>query len=92
MQEKEIDRFEMELAPLKTFILPGGTTAASDLHVARTACRRAERATVQLHAQEPVRAELLQYLNRLSDFLFVMARTANKRAGVGDSPWLSTPI
>jgi cob(I)alamin adenosyltransferase len=86
--EHDIDTFENELAPLKTFILPGGTPAAAFLHVARTACRRAERATVLLIDAEPVRAELLRYLNRLSDLLFVMARVANHRASVADVPWL----
>jgi cob(I)alamin adenosyltransferase len=86
--EHDIDTFENELSPLKTFILPGGTPAAAFLHVARTACRRAERAVVLLTEAEPVRAELLRYLNRLSDLLFVMARVANHRAGVADVPWL----
>ncbi|HKU42080.1 MAG TPA: cob(I)yrinic acid a,c-diamide adenosyltransferase [Polyangiales bacterium] len=86
--EHDIDLFETELAPLKTFILPGGSQAAAFLHVARTACRRAERAVVTLLDAEPVRPELLRYLNRLSDLLFVMARVANSRAGVADVPWL----
>jgi cob(I)alamin adenosyltransferase len=86
--EHNIDAFESELEPLKTFILPGGTPAAAFLHVARTACRRAERAIVLLTETEAVRAELLRYLNRLSDLLFVMARVANHRAGVADVPWL----
>lgn len=86
--ERDIDTFETELEPLKTFILPGGTEVAAFLHVARTACRRAERAVVQLRTAEPVRPELLRYLNRLSDLLFVMARVANHRAGVADVPWL----
>jgi cob(I)alamin adenosyltransferase len=86
--ERDIDAFEGELSPLKTFILPGGSAAAAFLHVARTGCRRAERAVVSLQESEPVRAELVRYLNRLSDFLFVMARVANHRASVADVPWL----
>jgi cob(I)alamin adenosyltransferase len=86
--EREIDTFETELAPLKTFILPGGSQLAAFLHVARTACRRAERAVVLLTEAEPVREEVMRYLNRLSDHLFVMARVANHRAKVADVPWL----
>jgi cob(I)alamin adenosyltransferase len=86
--ERDIDTFETELTPLKTFILPGGSPGAAFLHVARTACRRAERAVVTLLDTEPVRPELLRYLNRLSDLLFVMARVANHRAQVVDVPWL----
>ncbi len=85
--EAEIDRLEGELEPLTTFILPGGTTAAAAFHVARTVCRRAERATVRLDAEEPLGGLALRYLNRLSDLLFVMARAENKRAGVEDVPW-----
>lgn len=86
--ERDIDAFESELSPLKTFILPGGCPSAAFLHVARTGCRRAERAVVALQDAEPVRGELLRYLNRLSDLLFVMARVANHRAGIEDVPWL----
>jgi cob(I)alamin adenosyltransferase len=77
-----IDELELALPPLKNFILPGGTILAAELHRARTICRRAERAAVQLHEQEAVRALVLHYLNRLSDLLFVMARTVNHQAGV----------
>jgi cob(I)alamin adenosyltransferase len=86
--EHDIDAFETELAPLKTFILPGGSQVAAFLHVARTACRRAERAVVLLAEAESVREEVVRYLTRLSDGLFVMARVANHRAGVADVPWL----
>ena len=87
--EKAIDRAETELAPLKTFVLPGGTVGAAHLHLARTTCRRAERSVVALlEAGEPVRGEVLRYLNRLSDLLFVLARLANRRVGVSDVPWL----
>jgi cob(I)alamin adenosyltransferase len=85
--ESAIDRFEGELAPLRHFILPGGTPAAASLHLARAVCRRAERSVVALHRREPIGAEVLAYLNRLSDFLFVAARVANQRAGVRETIW-----
>ncbi|MBP7569380.1 MAG: cob(I)yrinic acid a,c-diamide adenosyltransferase [Acidobacteria bacterium] len=84
--EEWIDALEMELIPLRHFILPGGTRAASLLHVCRTVCRRAERRVVQL-GSEAVEPALLAYLNRLSDFLFVLARAANRRAGVAETEW-----
>lgn len=88
--EHAIDRAETELTPLKSFVLPGGCALAARLHVARTVCRRAERRVVALAHDENVhvRAELVQYLNRLSDLCFVLARLANKRASVADVPWL----
>jgi cob(I)alamin adenosyltransferase len=86
--ERAIDEFERELPPLKTFILPGGSECASLLHVARSVCRRAERRLVALANHEAVRPELLRYINRLSDLLFVTARYANFRANVTDVPWL----
>lgn len=82
--EKDIDALEGGLAPLKTFILPGGSPAAAALHTARTVCRRAERRVVTLMAAEPVDPLSLKYLNRLSDFLFVAARAANKAEGSED--------
>ncbi|MFH1746745.1 MAG: cob(I)yrinic acid a,c-diamide adenosyltransferase [Planctomycetota bacterium] len=85
--EQLIDKWTGQLAPLKNFILPGGTPAAAALHVARTICRRAERATVALAAEEPVTPFALKYLNRLSDMLFVMARFQNASAGVPDVLW-----
>ena len=85
--EAEIDRLEGELEPLRSFILPGGSTAAAAFHIARTVCRRAERATVRLDTEEALGGFALRYLNRLSDLLFVMARAENKRAGVADVPW-----
>ncbi|MEF3275021.1 MAG: cob(I)yrinic acid a,c-diamide adenosyltransferase [Chloroflexus sp.] len=85
--EAQIDAMELELAPLKQFILPGGTPVASYLHLARTICRRAERVVVTLAAEESIGPEILTYLNRLSDFLFVAARVANARAGIVDVPW-----
>lgn len=86
--EAAIDELELELEPLKAFVLPGGTLAASALHLGRTVCRRAERALVTLMSHEPVRAEALRYVNRLSDLLFVMARAANHDAQVSDVPWI----
>lgn len=85
--ERAIDRAESELAPLKNFVLPGGTRCAATLHLARTVCRRAERRTLTAHAEQPVRGELVVYLNRLSDLLFVLARQANHRAGHADVAW-----
>ena len=89
--EQIIDRLEAELSPLTQFILPGGTPAASQLHLARTVCRRGERALVTLGRVEgeSVPSEVLIYLNRLSDLLFVLARAVNHRAGVADIPWTS---
>jgi cob(I)alamin adenosyltransferase len=86
--EREIDALEEGLEPLKNFILPGGTSGAAMLHLARTVCRRAERSLVGLSSEESVRDGLIRYLNRLSDLLFVMARTANSAAGVQDVPWV----
>ena len=87
--ESEIDRFEVSLSLLKEFILPGGTPAAAQLHLARTVCRRAERCVVALSRlpDEVVAAEPLAYLNRLSDLLFVLARAMNAAAGCADTPW-----
>jgi cob(I)alamin adenosyltransferase len=86
--EAAIDELERDLAPLKTFILPGGSAEAALLHLARATCRRAERKLVLLAETESIRPELLRYVNRLSDLLFVMARHANFRAKVDDVPWL----
>jgi cob(I)alamin adenosyltransferase len=86
--ETWIDTLDAALPALKTFILPGGSASAAFLHLARTTCRRAERAVVQLAQAEPVRAELVRYLNRLSDLLFTMARADNARAGTPDVPWV----
>lgn len=84
--EAWIDRLETELPPLRRFILAGGMPAAASLHVARTVCRRAERSVVAL-GSDAVEREVLVYLNRLSDLLFVMARTANHRGGVAEAEW-----
>ena len=87
--EQEIDQAEAELPPLRHFILPGGGAGAAHLHLARTVCRRAERATARLAGQEPVNPAALVYLNRLSDWLFVMARLVNHREGQAETPWIS---
>jgi cob(I)alamin adenosyltransferase len=87
--ESDIDRLNGDLSPLRSFILPGGTDTAAHLHVARTICRRAERLIVELagHEDEAVSDAALQYINRLSDFLFVAARHANAK-GEGDVLWV----
>jgi len=83
--EQLIDRLESELSPLRHFILAGGNACGAALHVARAVCRRAERGIVALDpAVDPV---LLKYINRLSDLLFVLARTANQRGGAVETPW-----
>ncbi len=86
--EAEIDRFNAALAPLRSFVLPGGSTAAAQLHVARTVCRRAERLIAELkdRPDESVSSEVLKYVNRLSDFLFVASRYANGQ-GARDVLW-----
>ena len=84
--ENWIDALEAELPPLRRFILAGGSPAGAALHVARTICRRAERSMVVL-GEEAFEPELLIYINRLSDLLFVMARAANRRAGVVEVEW-----
>jgi cob(I)alamin adenosyltransferase len=85
--EQAIDRLNANLAPLNSFILPGGAPAAAWLHLARTVCRRAERAVVTLMHTEKLNPHVLIYLNRLSDFLFVLARSAND-GGKGDVLWV----
>jgi cob(I)alamin adenosyltransferase len=84
--ERAIDEADAACPPLKTFVLPGGSRLAAALHLARTVCRRAERAVLALD-DAPVRSELVIYLNRLSDLLFALARRANVVAGVDDVPW-----
>jgi cob(I)alamin adenosyltransferase len=85
--ERAIDHAEEGLAPLRSFVLPGGSQAAAALHVARCVARRAERVVIALAAQSPVRKEVIIYLNRLSDLLFTFARRANHAAGIADVPW-----
>ena len=86
--ERAIDAMTTEIAPLTSFILPGGTLAASQLHVARTVCRRAERLVVALQDDSDPTRSTITYLNRLSDYLFVAARYANHALGVADVPWV----
>jgi cob(I)alamin adenosyltransferase len=83
-----IDEAEDELPVLKEFVLPGGSPGAAALHVARTVCRRAERAVVRLATREPVEDDLIPFLNRLSDLCFALARLENHRAGVADVVWM----
>lgn len=85
--EEWIDGAGEETPPLRSFILPGGSLGASALHLARTVCRRAERAVVRLAQEESVHPGVVQYLNRLSDLLFALARLENHRAGIPDIPW-----
>lgn len=85
--EADIDRLEALAPPLKTFVLPGGCPAAVQANLARTVCRRAERAAVALAAMEPVPPLVLAHLNRLSDWLFALARAENALAGIPDRAW-----
>ena len=85
--EQEVERLNADLAPLKEFVLPGGTRAAALAHVARTVCRRAERALVHLGHAEPLSEPSRRYVNRLSDLLFVVARALNAAAGGSDVLW-----
>jgi cob(I)alamin adenosyltransferase len=87
--ENAIDQMDEELPRMTAFILPGGVTAAATLHVARTVCRRAERVCVALSAEETINANVLVYLNRLSDFLFMLARWVNLKAGETETKWHS---
>lgn len=85
--EKEIDGFEVKLMPITYFILPGGDLIASQVHLARAICRRAETNIVHLSELEDINTECLVYMNRLSDLLFVIARTINKRKKISDVAW-----
>lgn len=87
--ERQIDRLNAELKPLRSFVLPGGSAAAADLHLARTVCRRAERVIAELKDKpgETVTPAVLKYVNRLSDFLFVAARFSNDK-GTADVLWV----
>ena len=88
MLEAEIDKMEEELSPLKDFILPSGHTIASLCHIARTVCRRAERRVVELQAKEKISPNCLEYLNRLSDYLFVLARGVLKEKSCTEITWI----
>lgn len=85
--EQLIEKLNATLPPLKEFILPGGNITAATAHLARTICRRAERSFVKLHSEEPLNAAILQYLNRLSDLLFVAARIAAREASIDEVLW-----
>ena len=85
--EAAIDRLNANLRPLRSFVLPGGSPAAARCHLARTVCRRAERAVVTLMRSEPINVQALIYLNRLSDLLFVLARVCNE-TGPGETLWV----
>ncbi len=89
--EAAIDHFDAELGPLRAFVLPGGAAAAAQLHLARCICRRSERRLVELAAAEQIRGELVRYLNRLSDLLFVLARVVNKANRLPDVIWEQVP-
>ena len=89
--EAEIDAWDAELEPLKTFILPGGAPAGAALHLARAACRAAERRAVELAASEKLPEGVVVYLNRLSDWLFTAARWANKKSGRAETAWSGLP-
>lgn len=86
--EQTIDKYDAELTPLKQFVLPAGTFTAASLHLARCVCRRAERRVVTLiSTDKQVSPQIVEYLNRLGDLLFVLARVANARQSVADCPW-----
>ncbi len=85
--EKEIDSMDAALPPMKSFVLPGGHQSVSFCHVARTVCRRAERLTITLNETEPVDARVIQYLNRLSDYLFMLSRKMSAELNAEEMPW-----
>ena len=85
--ENRIDSFETRLEPLKFFVHPGGTPGAASLHVARTVCRRAERNCIRCGYHESINPEVIIYLNRLSDLLFILARMENQLAGIEEHKW-----
>jgi len=85
--ENEMDRMDNELDPMTHFILPGGHTTVSYCHVARTVCRRAERLSISLNRDEKIDELIIQYLNRLSDYLFVLSRFLSKKLGAEEIPW-----
>ncbi len=86
--ETHIDEMEEQLSPLKNFILPGGCQAGATLHFARTVCRRAERVAVECSHEEEISAAAIKYINRLSDFLFVLARFENLQANSPETAWI----
>ncbi|MFK7048961.1 Cob(I)yrinic acid a,c-diamide adenosyltransferase [Flavobacterium columnare] len=86
--ENEIDKMETDLPPMTHFVLPGGHTTVSYCHIARCVCRRAERLATQLHEEEPTDELVLKYLNRLSDYLFVLARKLSHDLNANEVPWI----
>jgi cob(I)alamin adenosyltransferase len=90
--ENSLDEMNKNLTPLKEFILPGGGLAASYCHVARAVCRRVERSLVSLHKQNELNSHLLAYVNRLSDYLFVLARAVSKHEGMDEVYWQSSRV
>jgi cob(I)alamin adenosyltransferase len=85
--EKEIDTMDAQLPPMRSFVLPGGHPSVSVCHITRTVCRRAERLVIALDAVEKVDVLVIQYLNRLSDFLFMLSRKMAQEAGATETPW-----
>ena len=85
--EKQIDTMDSELHPMRNFVLPGGHQSVSFCHIARTVCRRVERLTIALNAQEPIEGFVIKYLNRLSDYLFVLARKMAVELKVEETAW-----
>jgi cob(I)alamin adenosyltransferase len=85
--ERQIDLMEASLPAMKSFVLPGGHQSVSICHVTRTVCRRAERLTVALHGVEPIDELVIKYLNRLSDYLFVLSRKITQELGAEETPW-----
>jgi cob(I)alamin adenosyltransferase len=90
--EKEIDAMEATLPPMRSFVLPGGHTSVSFCHVTRTVCRRAERLVIRLHQESPVDGLIIKYLNRLSDYLFVLSRKMAFDLKAEESPWVPRSI
>ena len=85
--ENEMDAMDATLPPLRAFVLPGGHASVSFGHVARTVCRRAERTVIHLHEHEPVEDQVIRYLNRLSDYLFMLCRAMTQELGVEEVTW-----
>lgn len=86
--EREIDKMNLELAPMTNFILPGGNQTVSFCHIARCVCRRTERLATALNENEVINPDIVRYLNRLSDYLFVLARKLSKDLSVKETPWI----
>lgn len=85
--EKEMDKMDEPLSPMTHFVLPGGHTTVSYCHIARTVCRRAERLCIALNREEKIAPLIIQYLNRLSDYLFILSRFLSEKLGANEIPW-----